>query len=203
MIFVFQRFYWHNADSQSLPAQCQAPCVGAGLPPVVSAVGSTNFTIGGQNSNPQGYVQRRFDLSDTLAWQKGSHRIKFGSDTTFQRTFNQWQWCTPLCTNVYSPENVQSTISFSRPRPILPRRFPRRFSRTMPDILNLPVYNITAAQSASGIGFGSGYAPSVYDHAQELWSKHSRTLVCTGYLEGPLQCDGHFRPCVPDFVRFV
>ena len=102
-------FFWHYNNTQSLPSECVAPCIGGGLPPIVSMIGSTNFTVGVHPGMPQIFTQRRGELSDVLTWQKGAHRLKFGGDYTMQTTLNRWQWCTPFCENVYSPTSVAAS----------------------------------------------------------------------------------------------
>jgi hypothetical protein len=74
----FQYNYWNNHNFQSVPSDCSLPCVAGSLPNVFIFVGS-NFPAVGPNFNaPQARNTRRFELIESLIWQKGSHRLKFG-----------------------------------------------------------------------------------------------------------------------------
>ncbi|HKX30208.1 MAG TPA: TonB-dependent receptor, partial [Blastocatellia bacterium] len=73
----FNVSYWQNrnflADQQTCPN-----CLGLGLPDL-DLLGSGNFGIGNNFNAPQGRDVRRFNILDHLTWQRGSHRLRFGT----------------------------------------------------------------------------------------------------------------------------
>ena len=179
--------YWHNTNYQPTAAQCTFPCVGAGFPSITSMVGSSNFAVGGFYNAPQQRTTRRYEYIDSLVWQKGTHRFKFGTDVTREVNNALWGFCLQSCLSVYSPESTRSLA------PTLLANFP-----TLPtsvtsnaDILNLPVSLPTAA-IFSGIGIGTPYLPGPYQrgsikpntrprfYVQDTWKLRSNLTVNYG-----------------------
>jgi hypothetical protein len=159
----FQFNYWGNHNTQSVASDCAAPCVAGSLPNVYTFVGS-NFPALGPNFNaPQGRNTRRFELVETLSWQKGTHRFKFGGDLNPTKSAGLWGFCTPLCVGAYSPEYIRATFGASTPLvfPTLPTTL-----KSDADILNLPVLNINSS-IFSGIGVGAVSTPAPYGYANQ------------------------------------
>ncbi len=160
-----QYHYWENKGPNATAADCQLPCVGAGLPGITSMVGSATFTYGAGNevNGPQFHQSRSYEVSDTLSWQKGTHRLRFGIDYELMRTaYKPWDVCDPACIGLYSPEQTRA----------LGALFPAGAFATLPttisttaDLLNLP---ISAAPAAlySGVALGNGSWPGSYDPGQ-------------------------------------
>ena len=77
------RFAWRAWDNkEDLPhasQQCQLPCVD-GDGPSLYLYGSTNFTAGVTANASQRRIARHYEPQDTVSWQKGAHRIRFGGD---------------------------------------------------------------------------------------------------------------------------
>ena len=159
----FQFMYWKNANLQSLPSECQFPCVGGSLPSLATILGS-NFGLGnaaiGSNFNaPQARITRRYEWVDSLSWQKGTHRFKFGGDANRAISSGLWGFCTPLCTAAFAPETVRADVG-----PLAPLLFPNLPTHltTDADFLNLPVLNLTSS-IFSGLGVGTTSTPAPYD----------------------------------------
>lgn len=157
----FQYQYWHNTNYQADAADCVFPCVGGGLPSINSMVGFSTFQVGPYNNAPQQRTTRRYEVTDSIIWQKGSHRYKFGGDFTREVNNGLWGFCLPLCVNVYSPETVRSTVPAAGLAnfPNLPTTL-----RSDADILNLPV-SLPVASGNNGIGIGDPYLPGKYNQA--------------------------------------
>jgi carboxypeptidase family protein len=163
--FRAQYHYWANKGPNATPAECQSPCIGAGLPGITSMIGSSTFTYGAGNevNGPQFHQSRSYQLSDTFSWQKGTHRFRFGFDYEQMHTaYTPWDVCDPACLSLYSPESTRAqAASFpagafaSLPTAI----------RTSEDLLNVPVFN-TPAALYSGVGLGNGSYPGYYEHGQ-------------------------------------
>src|SRR5581483_9880479 len=137
--FRVQYNYWNNHNSQAVASDCSAPCVAGVLPTIYTFVGS-NFPAVGPNFNaPQGRNTRRYEFIDSLSWQKGSHRFKFGFDLNPTNSAGLWGFCTPMCVGAFSPDYLANTFGAS----VAPLIFPSAFSgiKTDADALKLPVYN--------------------------------------------------------------
>ena len=140
--------FWSNKNTFPAPGECPAPCVGLGLPSILATVGSATFGAGNYANAPQYRTVRRWEITDQLQWQKGDHRYRFGTDIERFSAPIDWEFCTPYCT-VLIP-----SLDFGGP------------VNTTADLLNVPVYNISAG-IFSGLGIGSGHYPGPYDHSQE------------------------------------
>ncbi|HTS46589.1 MAG TPA: carboxypeptidase-like regulatory domain-containing protein [Bryobacteraceae bacterium] len=160
-----QYHYWENKGPNATAAECQLPCIGSGLPGIVTMVGSSTFTYGAGNevNGPQFHQSRSYQLSDTLSWQKGTHRIRFGADYEQMHTaYTPWDVCDPACVGLYSPESTRAFVG----------AFPAGAFATLPtairttaDLLNVPVFNLPASLY-SGVGLGNGSYPNYYEHDQ-------------------------------------
>ncbi len=155
--------YWQNEGPNSNPSDCTLPCVGSGLPSIISMVGSSTFTYGAGNdpNGPQYHQNRSYQVTDTVTWQKGDHRIRFGIDLEHTTTaYKPWDKCDPACISVFSPEQTLAQG----------KNFPAGAFATLPSLvnstqalLNLPIDPITSA-IYSGVGIGNGSFPGIYEH---------------------------------------
>lgn len=149
--FRVQYQYWRNYNLTATPAQCQSPCIGEGLPAILTVVG-TQFNAGNYFNAPQSRHTRRYELTDTLNWQRGTHRLRFGTDLERFAGPTNWDFCDPFCTVLLPPSGPVKTNA---------------------DFLNMLVYNIPAG-IFSGIGIGNPNFPGPYDHDQEVWNFRPR-----------------------------
>src|SRR5271166_5148209 len=76
----FQYNYWNNHNLPAVASDCSGPCVAGSLPNVVFFVGTNQQAIGPNLNSPQARNTRRYELNDSLSWQIGAHRLKFGGD---------------------------------------------------------------------------------------------------------------------------
>ncbi|HWE50176.1 MAG TPA: carboxypeptidase-like regulatory domain-containing protein [Bryobacteraceae bacterium] len=158
--------YWYNHGSIASPSDCTAPCTGVGLPGITSMIGSGTFTYGaGNDVNAPNYHQTRsYQILDTLSWQKGSHRIRFGMDYERTRTaVTPWDVCDPACIAVYSVEQTK----------LQGAAFPAGSFANLPatvsssaDLMNLPIQGQSAALY-SGVSLGNGSWPGIYEPNQD------------------------------------
>ncbi len=163
--FRFQYNYWNNHNYQAVAGDCSAPCVAGVLPTVYTFVGS-NFPAVGPNFNaPQGRNTRRYELIESLSWQRGNHRLKFGGDMNPTNSAGLWGFCTPMCVGAFSPDYLANTFGGVAVASLI---FPSAFQpiKTAADVLKLPVYN-GAASIFSGVGVGLNSTPAAYDYANQ------------------------------------
>ena len=152
---------WRNKNYVATQSECQAPCVGAGLPQV-SILGSSTFVAGNNSLGTNERALRGLDVVDTIDWQKGSHRMKFGAENDYQWYIFDWAFCAPACLSVVSPETAAATPGF--PAASL-ANLPKNIATTQ-DLLNLPVYNL-AVSTFSGIGVGRTITPGPYHFPED------------------------------------
>src|SRR5579862_6192828 len=163
----FQYNYWNNHNTPAVSSDCSAPCVGGSLPNVFYFQGSNQPAIGPNFNAPQGRNTRRFEFVDTLSWQKGSHRFKFGGDLNPTRSAGLWGFCTPMCVAAFSPTYVRAVLGSALPPATFNALFPTLPTqlKTDADVLNLPVLNLTSS-IFSGVGVGGVSLPAAYDYDQ-------------------------------------
>ena len=160
-----QYHYWQNEGPNATPSECQSPCIGSGLPGITSMVGSGTFLYGAGNevNGPQFHQSRSYEVSDTLSWQKGTHRFRFGMDYEQMHTaYKPWDVCDPACVSLYSPESTRAQAAAF---PAGAFSFLPTTISTTQDLLNVPVFN-TPAALYSGVGLGNGSYPGFYLHDQ-------------------------------------
>ena len=161
--FRFQYHYWQNNVTDATAAQCQAPCIGTGLPALLTALPSATFLAGTSVNSPQLRQARSFEWKDSMSWQKGTHRLAFGLDYEHMKTkVAPWDYCDPGCDYVFSPEFVQGALGdfTSQLFPNLPATI-----TSNKDLLNLPILNLPSS-IYSGTGVGNGTFPGLYQHDQ-------------------------------------
>jgi hypothetical protein len=158
--------YWDNHNLQAVPSDCSLPCVAGSLPNVFYFDGS-NFPAIGPNFNaPQARNTRRYELVETLSWQKGSHRLKFGGDLNPTYSNGLWGFCTPMCVGAFTPETTEALLGkalgpyFNAFFPTLPTTLTSDAS-----VLNLPVLPL-ASSIFSGVHVGAVPLPATYDYNQ-------------------------------------
>jgi hypothetical protein len=156
--------FWENNVTDAQPKDCQFPCVGFGLPAIVTYIGSSTYGTGQSVNSPQFRQARSGELTDTLTWLKGKHNIRVGIDYEYMKTkVVPWDFCDPGCLYVFSPETLKGLVPASL-LPVLYPTLPSKITSTN-DLLNLPVYNLPTS-IYSGVGVGNGTFPGLYDHNQ-------------------------------------
>jgi Carboxypeptidase regulatory-like domain len=142
--FRLQYQYWRNNNLTATPQQCLSPCIGQGLPAILTVIGTT-FNAGNYYNAPQSRHTRRYEITDNLNWQRGTHRFRFGTDLERFNGPTNWDFCDPFCTALLAPST-----------PV----------RTNADFLNMLVYNLPAG-IFTGIGIGNPNFPGPYNHDEE------------------------------------
>ncbi len=167
----FQYGYWNNKNTQSVASDCSGPCVAGSLPNIFTFVGSNAPAIGPNFNAPQARNTRRFEIVEALAWQKGSHRLKFGGDLNPTRSNGLWGFCTPLCVGAFAPEYIAAAVVPAAGAAVAHALFPNVINATGGTIpltsdasaLNLPVF-LYPSSIFSGIGAGSISTPAPYGY---------------------------------------
>jgi len=151
--FRFNYTYWQNrnlfADENTCPS-----CLGLGFPEFNTTVGANNFRVGNTQNATQGRDLRRFTFVDTLTWQKGSHRMRFGTELEHAPGTGFWGFCDPGCVGVFMPEGVRNTIGAALTAAIFPNL--PTVIRTNDDLLKLPF-------AGASVGVGDPSQPPPYN----------------------------------------
>ncbi len=180
----FQYNYWNNHNVQAEPGACSLPCIAGGtvpnligpslnggaplaFPTVFTFVGSNMPPVGPNFNAPQGRNTRRFELVESLSWQKGTHRFKFGGDLNPTKSAGLWGFCTPMCVGAFSPDFTRASLVGALGQATFNALFPKlpTVLTSDADIANLPVLNINSA-IFSGVGVGKVSLPAAYDYDQ-------------------------------------
>lgn len=131
--FRFNFTYWRNRNLFADDSVC-ANCLGLGFGQL--SLNGTNFTVGNTSNATQGRDLYRYTFIDNLTWQKGSHRIRVGTEFEHAPGTGFWGYCDPSCDVGASPELVRSLV----PAALVAQLFPNlpTVIRTNADLLNVP-----------------------------------------------------------------
>ena len=150
--FRFSYAYWHNRNL--FPSSSDCPnCLGLGFPQL-TLQGSSNFQVGDTSNATQGRDLRRFTWQDNMTWQKGSHRIRFGTLLEHHTGTGFWGYCDPACAVAFSPEFLVSTLTAAGVGAFFPT-LPKTI-KTNQDLMNLPF-------AGAVVGLGDPSQPPPYN----------------------------------------
>jgi hypothetical protein len=177
----FRFSYFFLSDGQLPPAQRDCPgCLGLGAPTIT--IGSPASLVIGQSSttlNPG----RRFHLNDSIAWQRGTHRARFGVEWEHNRG-GILSWANePVSLTLFSPDQVRTYNN--APQTLVDRRIPlpAAFS-TVGDILQLPLQSFTVGIGDPRVPQANGSLVRTWNNArlyfQDTWRLHEWLTVNYG-----------------------
>ena len=78
--FRFNFTFWNNRNLFADETTCD-DCIGLGFPQL--NINGTNVTVGHTQNATQGRDLYRYTFVDTMTWQKGSHRLRFGTELEY------------------------------------------------------------------------------------------------------------------------
>jgi hypothetical protein len=173
------RFSYFFISTRSFAAEDQdcSGCIGIGAPGI--AISQAGLYIG--SSSHDSNLGRRFELNDSITWQKGKHHARFGVDWEHNRG-GDLSWSNePATVALFSPDQVRT---YNAQAPANERiALPASFS-TLDDILQLPLQSTT-------VGIGDPHVPqedgglvrrwnTLWLYFQDKWSIHHRLTVNYG-----------------------
>jgi hypothetical protein len=141
------RFSYFFASTPQTPAGAEdcPDCLGVGVPRVNIADAGVTFGQSRQVSS----IKRRYQLTESLAWQRGSHSLRFGFDWEHATISLQLFTNEPATIQLYSAREVREFNSTAPPSAQIP--LPPTFT-TLNDILRLPLKSFVT-------GIGPGLTP--------------------------------------------
>ncbi len=173
------RFSYFFISSPETPANVEdcPRCLGVGAARVT--IPDAGIMFG--KARTLSFVGRRYQLTESLMWQRGSHRLRFGFDWEDAAYSPQQVDQEPATMNLYSPLQVRNFNATAPPAAQIP--LPSSFL-TLDDILRLPLKSFST-------GVGSGFVPfrefrkyrrtDLYRlYAADTWRVSSRLTVNYG-----------------------
>lgn len=165
------RYNWgmlFNAFSPPTAAECGSSvgCINAGGP--LLTIADVSFTIGTPTISPTDRANRTYQLTDTISWTKGTHRIRFGFEHEHYVRFGSQSLSNQGNIALFSPQQV----SLARPDlyATLPAslKSPAAKPITLADILRLPFTTFS-------VGVGEPSSPPPYN--REIARRNDRYRV--------------------------
>jgi hypothetical protein len=103
--FRYSYSFYSGHLNNPTTAECTDPvlCIGLGGPQLRAG---GNFRIGANDQTPQNRVLRTYQLTDTLSWQKGTHRLRVGGEWEHFYGVGSWAFDEPATITLHDPITV-------------------------------------------------------------------------------------------------
>jgi hypothetical protein len=90
---------------------CRDPvyCLGIGGPRFATTLSS--FVIGNNLNTPQNRVLRTYQTTDTLSWEKGSHRLRIGGEWEHHYGQGSWAFLEPAFVTLWDPLHILAFVA--------------------------------------------------------------------------------------------
>jgi hypothetical protein len=176
----FRFSYFFLSDHQIPAEQSDCPgCLGIGAPLI--SIPTAGLTVG--SSSTTLYPARRFELNDSMAWQHGTHRARFGVDWEHNRG-GQLLWANqPASLTLFSPAQVRTYNAAASTPPSLRIPLPAAFN-TVDDILQLPLQSVTIGIGDPRVRQANGSPVRTWNterlYFQDAWRLHERLTLDYG-----------------------
>ena len=172
--------YFYNNTSQVEPTEQQCPgCLGIGAPSIT--VARASLFIG--RAVIQHTLARRFHLNDSVTWQRGTHRARFGVDWEHHRGGVIIWNNEPATLTLFPPGEVKTYNNSSKTPPQLRIPLPPAFN-TLSDILQLPLQTVFVGIGDPRVAQENGSNVRTWNTArlffQDTWRLNSRVSLNYG-----------------------
>jgi hypothetical protein len=149
--------YFYTNTSEVAPTESDCPgCQGLGSPAI--NVPKSRLFIGDASAVYR--PTRHFHFTDIIAWQRSTHRVRFGADWEHHRNSTATWQNEPATINLFSPDDVRTYNDQAPPSLQIP--LPVAF-RTRNDILELPLQSVT-------VGIGDPHIPQENGGTSRTWN---------------------------------
>lgn len=166
--------YFYVSSSQVEPTERECPgCLGIGAPQI--NVAQADLSIG--RVVIQHTLGRRFHLNDSVTWQRGAHRARFGVDLEHHRG-GVLSWNNePATLTLFSPDQVRRYNALPQTPSQLRIPLPPAFL-TLSDILQLPLQTVMVGIGDPRVPQENGSLVRTWNTArlffQDTWRLNSR-----------------------------
>ncbi len=137
--FRFSYFFVSTRMTAARDQDCPA-CLGLGAPSI--NIPQAGLLIG--NSGAVYNLERRFQFNDSISWQHGAHRVRFGADLEHDRDNNIAWKNEPVSMTLFSPDQVRTYNANPQTPAGMRIPLPAAF-QTLDDILQLPLQSMTVS----------------------------------------------------------
>lgn len=156
-----------------------AGCFGLGAPAI--NVPQAGLLIGNSASNDN--LERRYQLNDSMTWQRSGHRVRLGVNWEHNRDRN-FIWANePVSMTLFSPDQVRAYNSLPGTPAAQRIPLPTAFS-TVEDILQLPLQGIMVGVGTPGVPQQNGSDVRTWNtlwlYAEDGWRLHNRVTLTYG-----------------------
>jgi hypothetical protein len=171
------RFSYFFLSADQFPAQEQdcPGCLAIGAPMI--SIPQAGVTIG--QSSTSLVAGRRFHLNDSVAWQRSTHRARFGVDWEHNRGDALTFANEPVTLTLFTPDQVRNYNTAATLRIPLPPAF-----NTLDDILQLPMQSIMVGIGDPRVPQANGSLVRTWNTArlyiQDTWRLHQRLTLNYG-----------------------
>jgi carboxypeptidase family protein len=163
-------FFARQLQGAATSADCRG-CLGLGAPRIT--IPDANLSLG--TANKLSAIGRRYQLTDSVVWQRGKHRVRFGFD--WEHTLNSVETieAEPAQITLWAPGRVRQTD------PAIP--LPPSFT-TVEDILRLPLHSFETAVGPGTIPWRDFQRARVLDlyrsYVSDTWHAGARLTINGG-----------------------
>jgi hypothetical protein len=170
----FSYFFISSSQVEATESDCPG-CQGIGAPSITVGQGQAALIIG--RPVIQHNLGRRFHLSDSVTWQRGTHRARFGVDWEHNRGGLLVWNNEPATLTLFSPNLVRNYNFSPQTPPQLRIALPSAFN-TLSDILKLPLQTVTVGIGDPRVAQENGSLVRTWNTArlffQDTWRLNSR-----------------------------
>jgi hypothetical protein len=183
--------YFYTTTSEAAPAESDCPgCLGLGAPAI--NIQQSRLFIGDSSGNSG--PTRHFHFTDGVAWQRSTHRVRFGVDWEHHRLSGAAWPNEPATINLFSPDEVRT---YNEQAPGMQIPLPAAF-RSLDDILQLPLQMVTVGIGDPRVPQENGGTSRTWNTlrfwGQDAWRLNSRLTLNAGLgwtMDGGLNYDLH------------
>jgi hypothetical protein len=169
-------FFGDSSENPADSHECRG-CFGLGMPRIT--VQNAMLALG--NARTLSFVGRRLQLSESLVWQKGRHRLRFGVNWEHSTVTDSGVENDPVQITLWSPQAVGQFNQRAAPAARIP--LPASFV-TLDDILHLPLRSFrTSVGPPESLqrGFATNRLIDLYRlFVSDTWRAHPRLTVNAG-----------------------
>jgi len=151
-------------------------CLGA-AGPFITVLG-TGFSIGTTSGLPTDRANRTYQVTDTLSWQKGAHRLRIGGEFEKYVRFGSTATQDTGLLSLFGPEQVRTLSPATYAALPASLKSPAAGPITLSDILRLPV-------STFSIGVGDYSSPAPFNREQARRTNRYRLFYQDGWQVRP------------------